>query len=105
MLENDERRARLPRTHFVQLEVEAASIADWIAAIVSAPKCCCLSMTVAATHALPSSGRHALLGPRLGSVGAVGLDVEAAGVADVVAVHVAPPERSYGGAAVDALAA
>lgn len=77
--------------HVVQLEVESARVADWIAAIVAPPQGGGLRLTVAAAQVLSSRSRHALLGPRLGSVGAVRLDVEAAGVADIVAVHVAAP--------------
>jgi len=89
----------------VQLEVEAAGVANGVALVVPAPKGGGLGVTIAAAHALAARRRHALVRPRLGPVDSVGLAVEAAGIAQIVAVYVAPPEGRVGGAAIDALAA
>lgn len=90
----------------MQLVVESASIANGLPVCVPAPQSGRRALAVGAACARSSGCRlESSFGfyerPRL----AVHLAVEAAGIAQVMAVAVAPPERRLAGAAVDALAA
>lgn len=93
-------------TYVVQFIVEAAGITNGLAVWVSSPQGCCGSLAIGATCAGSPRGRlQAPFGfyqrPRL----AVHLSIEAARVAQVVAVAVAAPQRRMARAAIDALAA
>lgn len=61
-------------------------------------------MTIGTGQSKPPGGRHALLRLDEGPAEAVHLAVEAAGVAQVVAGAVPPPQRRLDGTAVHALA-
>lgn len=88
----------------MELEIEAAGVANGVALVVAPPQGGRLCLTIAAAHALPAGRRHALVGPRLGPVDPIGLAIQATGIAQVVSVDVAPPQGRVGGAAIHALA-
>lgn len=75
----------------MQLEVQTTRIANWIPTIVAPPQGGRLSLAIATTKVLAPAGGHSLLGPSLRPIRTIRLDVEAASIAHVVAVHVAPP--------------
>jgi len=87
--------------HIVQLEIQPTSVANWIAAVVAPPQCGGLGLAIATAKILSPRGGHALLGSRLGPVGAIGLYVQTAGVADIVSVHVASPQGRIDGPTID----
>lgn len=88
----------------MELHVESTSIAHRFTLSVSAPQSGRCGVTVGTGQSKPPGGRHALLGLDEGPAEAVHLAVEAAGVAQVVASAVPPPERRLDGAAVHTLA-
>lgn len=88
----------------MEFHVESTRIAHRLALSVSAPQSGGCGVAVGTGQSKPPGGRHALLRLDEGPAEAVHLAVEAAGVAQVMAGAVPPPERRLDGAAVHALA-
>ena len=92
--------------HPVDLVVEAARIADHRAALLDPPPergCPCAAVGACGVAPLLQAAALLLSLLHQGPVAAVHLVVEAAGVAEVVASGIPPPERSVGHPAVDTL--
>ena len=83
--------------------VEATGVADGLPVCIPAPERGGVGPAVGAARPLPLGGTQPPLGLHQRPVGPVHLVVEAAGVAEIVAVAVPPPERGGGRPAVDAL--
>lgn len=88
----------------MEFHVESTCIAHRLALGVSAPQSGGCGVAVGTGQSKPPGRRHALLRLDEGPAEAVHLAVEAAGVAQVVAGAVPPPERRLDGAAVHAFA-
>lgn len=88
----------------MEFHVESTRIAHRLALGVSAPQSGGCGVAVGTGQSKPPGRRHALLRLDEGPAEAVHLAVEAAGVAQVVAGAVPPPERRLDGAAVHAFA-
>lgn len=91
--------------HVVQFKVEAAGVAHRVTVPITPPQCSSRCLAVSAAGASSSCCGQSALGLDEGPVLAVHLVVEAAGVAQVVARPVPPPQGRGRGSAVHTLAA
>lgn len=85
--------------------VESASVADGVSVAVASPQCCGVCPTVCATCSCSSGSRQSPLGFNEGSILSVHFVVQTAGIAQIVAGPIPPPQRGGGSPTVDALPA
>lgn len=89
----------------MEFVVESAGVTDGVPVTVASPQSCGVCATVSATCSRSSGSRQAPLGFDEGSILSVHLVVQTAGIAQIVAGPIPPPQGGGGSPAVDALPA